>query len=135
MNIENVSTVQEIYAAFGRGDVEAVVRRVQPNVDWGFAAPQPGVPWHQPVQGASQVARFFGTLAEAVSMTHFEPREFVHCGPHLMVDVRIEYTVKATGKKVAMDQIHWWTLEGGKVQRLRHYEDTAQVVTATSANG
>jgi hypothetical protein len=45
--------------------------------------------------------------------------------------VHIEYVVRKTGKRVAMDQLHWWTLDAsGQVARLRHYEDTAQVLEA-----
>ncbi len=32
-----------------------------------------------------------------------------------------------------MDQLHWWTLnDADQVTRLRHYEDTAQVLNAVS---
>jgi hypothetical protein len=47
--------------------------------------------------------------------------------------VRIAYGVKKTGKKVDEEQIHWWTLDdGGKVSRMPHYEDTAQVLAAVT---
>jgi ketosteroid isomerase-like protein len=47
-----------------------------------------------------------------------------------VVHLKLAYTVKKTGKKVSEEQLQWWTLEGGKVSRLMHYEDTAQVVQA-----
>ena len=132
MSVENVSTVQAIYAAFGAGDVAGVLAHVQRDTQWDFAGARPEVPWHRPVDGADAVPAFFGTLAEAVDFQRFEPRVFVHAGPHVMVEVRMAYVVRATGRAVEMDQIHWWTLRDGKVARLRHFEDTAQVAAAVA---
>ena len=133
MSIENVTTVQIIYEAFGRADVAAILARVRPDPEWDFAGAKSEVPWHRAVHGSAELPRFFGALMDSVSLERFEPREFVHCGPHVMVDVHIAYTVKRTGSKVEMDQIHWWTLDDGKVSRLRHYEDTAQVLRAVAS--
>ena len=133
MSVGNVSTIQAIYEAFGRGDVAAILARVRPDTHWDFAGGSPDVAWHKPVHGTAELPLFFKALTENVSIERFEPREFVHCGPHVMVDVHIAYTVKENGAKVDMDQIHWWTFEDGKVLRLRHYEDTAQVVAANRA--
>jgi len=131
MTHEQVATIQTIYGAFGRGDVPAVLARVAEDTHWDFAGGRPEVPWHAAVDGKASVPRFFEALMGSVELQRFEPREFMHCGPHVVVDVRIEYTVRKTGKQVAMDQLHWWTLDrNGQVARLRHYEDTAQVLAA-----
>ena len=131
MNHEHVATVQTIYGAFGRGDVPAVQARVTDHTHWDFAGGRGEVPWHATIDGRENLPRFFELLGGGIELRAFEPREFMHCGPHVVVDVRIEYTVRKTGKRVAMDQLHWWTLDGsGKVARLRHYEDTAQVLEA-----
>jgi ketosteroid isomerase-like protein len=133
MSIENVTTIQNIYAAFGRGDVPAIVAAVRPDTKWSFAGARADVPWHAPVESAADLPRFFGAFMENVRIARFEPRELIHCGPHVMVEVAVEYTVVRTGRRVAMDQIHWWTLDGGAVARLRHFEDTAQVAAAVAA--
>ena len=131
MSIENVGTIQSIYAAFGRGDVAAILARVTPQTQWSFAGARPEVPWHRPVDGADELPGFFGAIGEAMAFERFEPREFIHCGPHVIVDVHLEYTVRATGLRVVEDQLQWWTLDGeGRVARLVHYEDTAQVLAA-----
>jgi uncharacterized protein len=130
MSVEYVSTIQAIYEAFGRGDVATILARVRPDTHWDFAGGSPEVAWHLPVNGATELPGFFKALSDNVAIERFEPREFVHCGPHVMVDVHIAYVVRKTGVRVEMDQIHWWTLDDGKILRLRHYEDTAQVVAA-----
>ena len=130
MSIENVTTIQKIYEAFGQGDVAAIVARVRPDTHWDFAGARPEVAWHRPVTSVANLPAFFGVMMENLKIEKFEPREFVHCGPHVLVDVHIAYTVAKSGTRVEMDQIHWWTISDGKVARLRHYEDTAQVLAA-----
>ena len=131
MTHEHVATIRTIYGAFGRGDVPGVLARVSDGTHWDFAGGRPEVPWHAAVDGRTNLPHFFEALLGSVELRRFEPREFMHCGPHVVVDVHIEYTVRKTGKPVSMDQLHWWTLDGnGQVARLRHYEDTAQVLDA-----
>jgi ketosteroid isomerase-like protein len=134
MTIPNVSVVQKIYAAFGRGDVPAVQEHVVESTHWDFNGARHEVPWHSPVDGRSRLPGFFQALGNGVDMHAFAPREFIHCGPHVVVDVHIEYTVRTTGRRVVQDQIHWWTFdEAHRVLRLRHFEDTAQVLAAVTA--
>ena len=131
MTHEHVATIQTIYGAFGRGDVPGVMARVADRTHWDFAGGRPEVPWHAAVDGRANLPRFFEALMGSVELHQFEPREIMHCGPHVVVDVHIEYTVRKTGRRVSMDQLHWWTLDAtGQVARLRHYEDTAQVLDA-----
>ena len=89
--IDNVSTVQTIYAAFGRADVPAILASVRSDTKWDFAGARAEVPWHAPVKSAADLPSFFGALMGNVRMARFEPREFMHCGPHVIVEVAIEY--------------------------------------------
>lgn len=132
MNVEKVATIQGIYQAFGKQDVAAILAHVTPETAWDFNGGRPEqVAWHRPIKGREQLPRFFEALGSSVEVSVFQPKEFIHCGPHVVVEVHIEYTVRATGRKVAMDQLQWWTLnEANQVTRLRHFEDTAQVLSA-----
>lgn len=61
----------------------------------------------------------------------FEPTQFIHSGDDVVANVHMEYTVKKTGRKVDEDALFWWTFnEDGKIRRLVHFEDTAQVAAA-----
>ena len=51
-------------------------------------------------------------------------------GDDVVAHIRFAFTVKRTGKRVDQEQLHWWTVQDGKVARLRHFEDTAQVIDA-----
>lgn len=132
MTIDRIAAVQAIYAAFGAGDVAAIQARCAEDTKWDFNGGRPEVvPWHEPATGRNGVARFLATFMECVEVQGFEPREFIHSGQHVVVEIRLRYKIRATGREVREDQLHWWTFdEADRVARLRHFEDTAQVSAA-----
>jgi uncharacterized protein len=133
MSIDRIASVQAIYAAFGAGDVPAIQARVADDTLWDFNGARAEVPWHKPVAGRAGVAQFLQTFMESVEVQRFEPREFIHSGEHVIVEIRLQYKLRATGREVAEDQLHWWTFDDSdKVARLRHFEDTAQVLAAVT---
>jgi len=131
MTIDRIAAVQAVYAAFGAGDVAAIQAQVAPGTCWDFNGARPEVPWHQPAHGPAGVAKFIACFMENVEVLQFEPREFIHSGLHVVVEIRLKYRVRATGREVAEEQLHWWTFdEAERIARLRHFEDTAQVLQA-----
>ena len=46
MGDANIETVQRIYEAFGRGDVESILAWVGDDVDWGSEPESNVAPWH-----------------------------------------------------------------------------------------
>ncbi len=130
MTESNTQLIQAIYEAFGRGDVSFIASKVKPDARWDFNVTKSDVPWHVPVTGPSEVPKFLGAFVENVALEAFEPRKFMATDEEVVVHVRIAYTVKRTGQRVDQDQLHWWTVRDGKIARLRHFEDTAQVIAA-----
>ena len=57
--VRNTDTVRAIYDAFGRGDVPAILDRLDDAVEWETQAPVPGVPWLQSRRRKSSIAGFF----------------------------------------------------------------------------
>lgn len=126
----NVATVGKVYEAFGRGDAAAVAAACADDTVWDFDVADSDVPWHLPVRSRGEVPRFLGAFVENVELKQFEPASFIHSGEDVIAHIRISYMVRRTGKVVTMDQLHWWTLRDGRIARLRHFEDTAQVLGA-----
>jgi hypothetical protein len=71
----NTETVQEIYAAFGRDDVPAILERLAEDVVWEYGVNSTDVPWLQPRRGRSDVGKFFEAPG-AVEITKFQPKQF-----------------------------------------------------------
>lgn len=130
--MSNVPTVQNLYAAFGRSDLPAVLSYVTDDVSWGFNGARPDrVGYHQPVAGKAELPGFFAHLAEEVEFRAFEPRRFIDGGSDVVVEVHIAFTLKATGRSVDQSQLHWWSFDDqGRIRSLVHYEDTAAVLAA-----
>lgn len=129
----NTALIQSIYAAFGRGDLAFIAAHVTADTHWDFCVSASEVPWHQPVTGPEGVANFLGAFKSGITLTSFEPRHFVAAGDDVIVNVGLSYKVNRSGREVSEDQIQWWTVRAGRVSRLRHYEDTAQVIAAWAA--
>ena len=130
MSEQNVEMVKQMYAAFGRGDIPAILDHIAENVHWGYSVREV-VPWHAPIKGKANLPDFFSAFGANTDVQAFEPKEFIHSGDHVVVALHIVFTVKRTGRKVDMDQIHWWTFDRqGKAVRMVHFEDSAQVLAA-----
>ena len=123
--MSNLETVQSIYAAFGRGDVPAILEVMSDDVVWEYGAADNGVPWLAPRRGKKGVGEFFQSLA-AMEITKFEVHDIVGDGPVVVALIGIDFTVKATGKKVSEgDEAHVWRFDDrGRVVRFRHAADT-----------
>lgn len=56
---ENIKTIQGIYEAFGRGDVQTVLEGVTDDVDWATETSSTAAPWYGVRHGKDGVAAFF----------------------------------------------------------------------------
>jgi hypothetical protein len=121
-----IETVQQIYAAFGRGDVPAILQHLAEDVEWEYAtAPNP-IPWLQPLSGRDQVPRFFEALFACTEITHFEVTKIFGDDDTVVDLVTLHYTARATCRQVQeVDEVHVWHFNAaGQVQRFRHRADT-----------
>jgi hypothetical protein len=130
MTQKNVELIQAVYQAFARGDVPFIAGVVRPDARWDFNVTRSDVPWHVPVVGPLEVPAFLAAFGENVRLEAFEPRQFIAAGDEVIAHIRLAYVVKRSGQRVDQEQLHWWTIRDGRIARLRHYEDTAQVIGA-----
>jgi hypothetical protein len=125
----NQRVVEEIYAAFGRGDVEFILNALADEFDWYF--PQEGkIPWSGRRKSREEVGQFFTEIVSNADVELFEPQQFVAQGDQVVVFGRERLRLKATGKAYDADWAHKWTILDGKVVAWREYTDTAAVVEA-----
>jgi ketosteroid isomerase-like protein len=128
MSDPKIDAVQRMYAALGRGDIDALLADVSQDVEWVSVseAAHPSVPWYGSYHGKSDVPRFFKELGSSVDITQFAPLSFTSSDTDVMVALRWEFTVKATGKSAALNMQHWWRFADGKIVFVRTAEDTEQ---------
>jgi ketosteroid isomerase-like protein len=127
--MSNTEIVQQLYAAFGRGDMPAVLAGLADDVVWEFES--------SPVDslggirhGKTETVGFF----QAIGADHVNPQltiaEFVASGDTVKTIGRYTATMKATGKKIDTPIAHYWKFRDDKVIRYVGFSNTALVVDA-----
>ena len=130
---ENIQTVKDIYAAFSRGDINAILDRLADNVVWDHnSTVRHDVPYYTTCRGRDAVRRtFFGPIAEATEVTRFEQHDFVGSGDVVVVRYSSDGVAKRTGRSFTHRGVHWWTFTpDGQVASYQGLDDTAPIVEA-----
>jgi ketosteroid isomerase-like protein len=127
-----IETIQNLYAAVFRNDIDAVVALLADDVDWAAEAASTSVPWYGSYRGRAEVPRFFRELGTKVDITEFTQVAYASNETDVMAIIRFAYTVKATDKRTAMYMQHWWRFADGKIVFFRGSEDTEQSAAAFS---
>jgi uncharacterized protein len=126
----NIKTVEQVYDAFGRGDVAAILDVVTDDVDWGAETTSTVAPWYGARHGKDGVAEFFADFGTAMEVQEFNQTSVAANDNDVLTVVRLRSTSRATGKSVAMDLHHVFTFRDGKISYYRGTEDTAQTEAA-----
>lgn len=124
--------ISNIYEAFGKGDIPAIMEHISEQADWEYGASDHSIPWLQHGTGHDAVLRFF-TALQGLEFHQFHPKMLFANGNIVVALIDLEVTVKTTGKRIVEeDEVHIWHLdETGKVNRFRHRVDTLQHYLAT----
>ena len=130
---DNVKTIQNVYEAFGRGDVAAILDVVNDDVDWGTESSSTEVPWWGVRNNKAEITDFFAQIAANDEVLEFTPLAIVGDGDDVLTVVRFRAKVTKTGKTVDMEIHHHFTFTGGKISRYRGTEDTLQTLRAFEA--
>lgn len=139
MSQELVQKVQQLYAAFDRGDLATILGALAPEVDWcvNVAADLAGSdhPIFRAYTRAAEVPQFFEGLIGALDPRGMEPRGFAVTtdGRGVLALLRESFVVRRTGANLVMDTVHHWTFDpAGRVVAWRGYTDTALELRALS---
>lgn len=133
MTHPNITLVQTIYAAFGRGDVAAVLDALDANVTWGLVGDSADVPMAGIRQGKAGAAEFFKCLKETQQLTSFAPRVFAAGDDTVFVQGHAAWIMNGSGVTGENDWVHVFTFKGGKVVSYRGFQDTALLSKAYHA--
>jgi len=129
---QNSKTIEELYAAFGRGDVAFVMGALDPQIEW-WEAENFLYSDTNPYVGVDAVlSGVFGRLASEWDGFSAVPEEFVDGGETVVAFGRYGGTYKATGVKVHAQFVHVFYFKNGKIVRFQQYTDTAQFQNAAS---
>ena len=111
-----VKEVQALYAAFGRGDVEAILNSTTDDVSWEFEAPA-ALSWSGIRKGRQQTAGFFAGIAAEHENPVLQMTDYFSSGDAVAAFGRYDATVKATGRRISTPVAHYFKFRDGKVSR------------------
>jgi uncharacterized protein len=125
----NVRTVEAIYAAFGRGDLGAVLTTLAEDVAWRHPRPD-DIPWGGERRGRDAVAEFFIATNCYLEVEEFTPEQFVARDDQVIVFGHERMRTREGGRVYGTDWVHVFTMRDGKIVGFREYTDTATIVDA-----
>ena len=123
--------VRDIYAAFARGDIGAVLGAFAPDISWTDAE---GFPYGGTYVGPESVLQnVFARIGAEWSSYTVEPRELVAEGDTVVAIGDYAGTYRATGKSFRAPFAHVWKFAGERVAKFNQHTDTVVVQRALTA--
>jgi ketosteroid isomerase-like protein len=133
MGSANIKLIQDTYAAFGRGDIPAVLGAMTDDVEIGIVGRAQDAPLFGMHKGHAGAGEFFKQLADAHEITMFEPMKFAAAEDMVFVWGRYSWTMRKSGVSKTSEWLHVITIRGGKISLWRGHNDTAMLAEAYHA--
>ena len=126
--MSNVQFAKDIYAAFGRGDIPAVLGGFHPEIEWREAEGNPykpdGAAWVGPQAVLEKLFMRLGSEWEGFSVSVGTLHD---AGEYVVMEGRYTGLYKPSGKSLDAQMCHVLRFRGGKLLSFQQYVDTAQL--------
>jgi ketosteroid isomerase-like protein len=130
---DNVATVESIYEAFGRGDVEAILAKLAADVDWAPDAAGDSAPWWGERHGRDEVVGFFEGIGASTDVHEFTVLTIASTDTEVLAFLRYGFSAKGGGEPATMHLHHYFRFDdAGRIAYYRGSEDT-QLTASTLA--
>lgn len=114
------ATVQRMFAAFGAGDLDALVETVHPDSRWTYIGANPLLARADFV-GRDQVREFFQGILDRLAMTAFNTDEYVAEGDTVVVFGSESGTVRATERPFRNEWTQKYVVQDNQITRMVEY--------------
>jgi uncharacterized protein len=115
-----LATVQRMFDAFGNGDLDRLVETVHPDSRWTYVGANPR-PAKGTFVGRDGVRKFFENILRNLTMTSFQPREFVTENDTVVVFGSESGTVKATGDPFRNEWAQKYVVRNNLITEMEEY--------------
>lgn len=120
---KNIKIVRKLYAAFARRDVQAIIKVLHPEVEWGEPA-NPYNPAAGTRYGHEGFLQWLEIGKQSEEILTLEPRQFLSGTDTVAVIGYTKCLAKPTGKIYETDFVHLINLKDGKLVRFKEFFDT-----------
>lgn len=131
---DHVTIVSDLYAAFGRGDLDAMLAPLAEDVSWDadwadLSSQRAGIGVLAPRRGIGGAREFFALLG-TFGVHDFQVLDLMASQGQVTAQIVIELTYPSGGR-VRDEELHLWRFNGDhEITALRHYVDTAKHIAA-----
>ncbi len=135
---KNIKIVKDMFAAFKRGDIATLTGFLDEKIDWQSPATRTMVkeiPWSKPRRSRAEVSLFFSEIMKSLKIDDISYSTIVADGDTVLLEGTSRGSAVPTGCFFGSDWMMSVTLRDGKVVRVRHYYDSADVAAAFHAKG
>jgi ketosteroid isomerase-like protein len=134
MSQENVEIVRRTNEARNRRDVDAVVREVDPDLefDWSESRAAAGGTIPEILRGREQLGKQLSELLDLWEKVTWDLREIIEVGPDQVLEVTHVRFSGREGIEFDDDGALLWTFQGGKAVRLKFFPSKEKALEAVS---
>jgi uncharacterized protein len=121
---QSVHTVTEVYEAFARGDVAAVLGAMADDIEWHEAD---GMPYGGVYRGGQAIAEnVLGPITTDVVDFAVTPERLIAEEGTVVALTRYTGVGKETDEELDLQAVHIWEVRNGKIAGFRQFIDTAK---------
>lgn len=121
---QSVHTITEVYEAFARGDVAAVLGAMTKDIEWHEAEGMPYGGVHR--GGQAIVQNVLGPITADVVDFAVTPERLIAEQGTVVAVTRYTGVGKETGEALDLPVVHIWEVRDGKIAGFRQFIDTAK---------
>jgi uncharacterized protein len=126
----NRERIGQLYAAFGAGDVPAVLAMLDPDIVWRNAGPA-DLPYFGTRRGAAAVGEVFEIIGREFEIHDFSPSALLAEADLVVAVLHQRTTIRSTGRTFEEDLVHVWRLgPDGLVVELTDVQDSWVIAAA-----
>ena len=114
------AVVRRMFAAFGAGDLDALLATVHPDSRWTYYGANPRLSAAE-FSGHAAVRRFFARILERLEMTEFNTDEFVAEGETVVIFGSEAGTVRANGRAFRNVWSQKYVVRDGLIVEMAEY--------------
>jgi len=116
--------VEDLYAAYARGDGARVSALLHDDIDWNIYAPANLFPFAGPRRGRTAVLETLKGIGEMFALVSYRPQNIVVDGDRAAVMSDATFTHRATGRAVNLRIANFLRWQDGRVIEFREFANT-----------
>lgn len=120
-----IGALRNAYAAFNRGDIDAAVQLLSPDVEWSEPMEFPGGGIYHGRNGAKQ---YLTHSRAAWAEVHSEPEQFIPVGDRIVVFVHARVRVKSADAWQEVRLADVYTFRDGQAVSMRAFADRTEAL-------